>query len=489
MNHQRRTGVLLSYANLAVSMAGNLALTPALLRVLGNEQYGLYQIMRSLGAGLLMLNLGVSAMVARGIARSRVAGGQEGRGALTVGLALSVLLAAAAALVSAGLWKGIPIFYQGRYSPALLAQAQRAFLLFAAASVCHILTDAFSGCIIGRERFVFNALVVSGKYALRFGLMAWLIHRGAGLTALAGVDGIVSAAALVCLAGYALLVLRERPGRAAAASGGLMRMTGFSLAVLAQETVHQLNTRMDPILLGRLTNAPEVLPLYTSALMIYGLYHQMVTMLGGYYLARASVLVASHADGARLTDMLIRPGRFQAAVAMGIIAGFALFGRRFIELWIGRQYLDAYGITLLLMIPAMLPLAQSAALSILDAQFRRTYRSVVLLLSAAVNVFLSIVLIRVMGHWGAAIATAVSTLLGQGVLMNRYYARRIGLEIPRLLREMLRPALPAGISAALCLPLCLLPCSWPALCIQCAVFYAVYAGLLLRQMKNPPACS
>ena len=174
---------------------------------------------------------------------------------------------------------------------------------------------------------------------------------------------------------------------------------------------------------------------------------------------------------------------------MEIIVGFALFGRRFIELWIGRQYLDAYGITLLLMIPALLPLAQSAALSILDAQFRRTYRSVVLLLSAAVNVFLSIVLIRVMGHWGAAIATAVSTLLGQGVLMNRYYARRIGLEIPRLLREMLRPALPAGISAALCLPLCLLPCSWPALCIQCAVFCAVYAGLLLWQMKKPPACS
>ena len=72
MKSQRKTGLLISYFNFAISIAGNFWLTPALIRLLGDAQYGLYQIMRSMGGMLLMFNLGVSSMVARSIARSQV---------------------------------------------------------------------------------------------------------------------------------------------------------------------------------------------------------------------------------------------------------------------------------------------------------------------------------------------------------------------------------------------------------------------------------
>lgn len=479
MKNQRKTGLLISYFNFAISIAGNFWLTPALIRLLGDAQYGLYQIMRSMGGMLLMFNLGVSSMVARSIARAQVQNTDENQNTLTVGLMLSVVLALIVAAVSGAVYTLIPAFYQTSYTAAQLAQAQQVFGLFAAASVCHILTDAFSGCLSGREHFSANALVVTLKYVLRFGLLYGCVLTGADAAALAAVDLVVGAAGLLLLAGYALLVLKERPKCIDVRKQKWRGMFAFCAAVLMQEMVSQLNTHMDPILLGRLEATASTVTMYSSALVVYNLYHHLVSMIGGYYLARASRLVAQNATGSQLTEMLIPPGRFQAAMAFGVIGGFALFGRSFIALWIGEKYLDAYGVILILMIPALIPLVQTSALSILDAQFKRMYRSVVLLLCTAVNVAVSLWLMRWIGHWGAAVGTAVSTLLGHGWLMNRFYARTIGLEVGRMFGQIFRPVLmPAFLAAALCLPLICLPYNWYCFLGQCVAFAAVY-GLLL----------
>ena len=486
MKNQRRIGVLISYFNFAVSILGNLLLTPALIRLLGDQQYSLYQVMRSFGGALLMFNLGVSSIVARSIARSAALDDPaEKQQALGIGLLLSAGLAAVVFVVSLVIRAGIPVFYRTSYDAAQLETAQRMFTLFAAASVCHILTDAFSGCLLGHEHFASNALIVTLKYALRFGLIFLYASTGAGVVAIARVDLIVGAAAFLCLAGYALFVLHERPKFSGIRSAELRRLFAFSVAVLMQEAVNQLNTQMDPILLARFAATASVVTMYSSALTIYQLYHHLVSMLGGYYLARASALVAKNASGAQLTDMVIHPGRFQAAIAVGIIAAFALFGRSFISLWIGETYMDAYFIVLLLMLPSLLPLVQTSAVSILDAQFKRMYRSAILLLCAFVNVVVSVLLIRRIGHWGAAAGTAVSVLLGHGLLMNRFYAKHLQLEIPRMFIQIFRAVLlPAAVSSLLCLPLLLLPCTWLCFLLQCAVFTSLYALLFLHQLKQ-----
>lgn len=485
MKSQRKTGLVISYFNFAISIVGNFWLTPALIRLLGDTQYGLYQIMRSMGGMLLMFNLGVSSMVARGIARSQVQNTDEKQRTLAIGLTLSAVLALIVAAVSWAVYALIPSFYQTSYPSAQLAQAQQVFGLFAAASICHILTDVFSGCLIGHERFAANALVVTLKYILRFGLLYGCILKGADAAALAAVDLMVGAAGLLLLAGYALLVLKERPVFTDMHLQEWRGMFVFCAAVLLQEIVSQLNTHMDPILLGRFAAAAGTVTMYSSALVIYNLYHHLVSMIGGYYLARASRLVAKNATGAQLTDMLIPPGRFQAVIALGGIGGFALFGRHFIALWIGESYQDAYGVTLLLMIPALIPLVQTSVLSVLDAQFKRMYRSLILLLCTVLNVIVSLTLMRWIGHWGAAIGTAISVLLGHGWLMNRFYAQKIGLEIPRMFRSVFRPALaPAALSCLFCLPLTQLPQTWPAFAVQCTVFAAAYALLLFTHNRK-----
>ena len=58
MINQRKTGVVLSYAGELVKILVSLIYTPIMLRLLGQSEYGLYQLVYSVVSYLSLLSLG-----------------------------------------------------------------------------------------------------------------------------------------------------------------------------------------------------------------------------------------------------------------------------------------------------------------------------------------------------------------------------------------------------------------------------------------------
>ena len=77
-----------------------------------------------------------------------------------------------------------------------------------------------------------------------------------------------------------------------------------------------------------------------------------------------------------------------------------------------------------------MPLIQNLGLEIQKAKNLHKFRSIVYLLIALVNIAISIPLIIQYGEIGAAIGTSGSLLLGNGIVMNWYYYKKVGLDIP-----------------------------------------------------------
>lgn len=80
------------------------------------------------------------------------------------------------------------------------------------------------------------------------------------------------------------------------------------------------------------------------------------------------------------------------------------------------------------------------------------FRSIVFFLIAILNIVISIFLIRKFAEIGAALGTAITMILGNGVVMNYYYQYKIGLnmrkywiEIFKLTRFLIIPII-IGIS-------------------------------------------
>ena len=88
------------------------------------------------------------------------------------------------------------------------------------------------------------------------------------------------------------------------------------------------------------------------------------------------------------------------------------------------------------MIPACIPLIQNVALSTIVAMNKHKFRSIVFLAIATINVIGTIICVNSFGIIGAAVVTGAANILGTGFIMNWYYWKKIGLEIPRFWKSV-----------------------------------------------------
>lgn len=169
-------------------------------------------------------------------------------------------------------------------------------------------------------------------------------------------------------------------------------------------------------------------------------------------------------------------------VCIAVLGGFAVLGPDFMTLWAGEGYFDSYLIAIVVMVPFTIDIVQNLGLTILQVVNKYYFRGVMYLLIAIANVALTIVLLNAVGLVGAALSTAVAMLIGNGIIMNWYYRRRVGLDILRFWREIGRLALVAfSVVAIFALLYWNLPIgrgTWMGLAVS-AFFYLVILFVVL----------
>ena len=97
--------------------------------------------------------------------------------------------------------------------------------------------------------------------------------------------------------------------------------------------------------------------------------------------------------------------------------------------WAGKEYSEAYYITLFLIIPVTVPLIQNLGIEIQRAKNMHRSRSLVYLLISIGNILISIPLIKIFGAIGAAIGTAIALIAGNVIFINWYYHKKIKLDM------------------------------------------------------------
>ncbi len=480
---QKKLGIIISYLNLIAGMAVNIFLTPFLISTLGDIDYSIYKVMQSFAGPLAMFHLGISTVVTRSIVKCKNTEDyteKDKKNTMALAILASSVMSVFLIIAAIVMYTLIPSMYGQTYNADTIKLGQMLFVLFVGSSVFHMLTDAFSGCLVGHQRFTVSSVIPLFKTVFRVVIMFLLLKLGMGVIGVVLADLVIALIIFLFTAWYAIFVLHEIPRLYFFDKKQIAEILSFGVAILLQAFINQVNNNVDTMILGAYVSEKYIITMYSSALAVYAIYNSLISVVTNFFLPKATELVTKNASGSELTDFVIKPGRYQAAVAVACIAGFGLFGRDFITLWIGSKYINAYWIILILMIPVTIPLVENAMIAILDATLKRIYRSAVLVIMAVVNVIATLFLIRVFDFWGAAIGTAASLIIGHGVLMNIYYAKTFKIEVGRMFFSIFKGVLPAGVLASvICIPLVIfIPCSLIFFLIKCATFIVIY-GLLL----------
>lgn len=440
MNQERsqvKLGIVLNYINLLLGNLIPIFYTPIMLDLLGQNEYGLYKLSSNVTSYLSLISLGIGTAVTRYLIKARTEQGTEGEqrvlGLFTIIFSVIALVCFAVGLL---LTLNLDIWYSISLSAAELSRMKLLVFLMVVNMTIGFATTPYATIPMAHERFLFiqGTNIISTCVMPILNLIVLLMgYRSLAMTL---VSLITQIALRIVYAFYVRRTLNIHMDFHNMPTQILPEILVFSFWSFLSNVVGQLYNATDTAMIGAVPAlATAGVAVYNIGATFNTIELSLTTGVSNVLAPRTNHMVFSGANNQELSDLAIRTGRIQTYIISLIVSGFIAFGQPFLHFYVGPGYEDAYWVAIFLMVPNMIPLIQSLCLSIIVAQNRHKFRSLVYLFIAIVNVFLTWLALKPWGIIGAAAMTAVSVLLGHGLIMNLYYYKKIGLDIPRFWKE------------------------------------------------------
>lgn len=438
---QLRIGAVLSYINMAIGTLIPMFYTPIMLELLGQSEYGLFKLSSSITSYLALISFGIGSAVVRYLTKYRTEGDKDGEEGI-FGLFNVIFAVVSVITVIAGIaivFVLEPIYGNAISAPGQMMEMKILVLILSCTTALSFLCTPYNAVVTSHERFVFLQIIniittvfipVVNIIVLYFGF------KSVGMVASSLALNIIIQILYIV---YVRRSIGLKPNYKIMPKHLLGEILVFSLWIFVANVVNQLYNATDTLIIG------AVPALATIGVAVYNIGVTFNNMVQSFSVGILSVLtpkvngmVFSGKNNSELTDLMIRVGRLQCYIVSLVVTGFIAFGQQFINLWAGEGYEDAYWVALVTMIPACIPLIQNVALNVIVAQNKHRFRSLTYLFIAIVNVVGTILCVNQFGIVGAAVVTGAANIVGQGIIMNWYYWKRIGLEIPRFWKSVLR---------------------------------------------------
>ena len=429
MKNQLKTGAILSYVNLMIGNIIPFIYTPIMLRMLGQAEYGLYGIANSAMSYVGLLNFGIGGTIVRYLSQYRAKGDQTGE-ARVAGLFIKIYSVICGLVLIAGFAFAANIQLYSRSLTAPEADELRILIVLMTINMAFFLPfSVFSSIVLAHEQYVFSKAVgmlstIAGPF-----LNIALLYCGLGAV------GLVVSSTLINLVTYGLYTvyscrkLKVRPSFGKTNPGLLNEILRFSSYVFLASVVDVLYWSTDKLIIGWAVGSAA-----TAVYNIGATFNTYVTSLSsalsGLLVPRLTEMAVRNTPQEQFTEIFVKVGRLQFIIISFVLSAFVAFGRQFIMIWAGPEYQDSYYIALLTMIPVTVPLIQNTGLNILYALNKHKFRSIVYTCVAAVNVGLTFWWVEDYGIIGAAAATCAAYVVGNILIINWYYYKKIGLDIP-----------------------------------------------------------
>lgn len=483
---QRRAGIVLGYANIIVKNLVQLVYTPMLLSFVGQADYGVFQTSNSFVFSLQILSLGFAGAYLRFYTQRREAGDEEGVRRLNGTYLLFYSVVSVVAIVLGLCFSAASgLIFSSGFTAEQVELARVLMAIMGLSVAATLFTTVFDSYVVAHERFTFQQTrQLFTTLATPF-LAYALLRAGMGPVGVAIAQLVVNLSLLALNARYAIGKLGMRFDLKTRDRGLFKAVAVFSGWLLANQICDLVNQNVPNVLLGALSGATAV-AVFAVAVQIRSVFFSLSTTISGVFAPQVNTLVARDADDGELTRLMTRVGRVQMAIYCWVLGGFAFLGEFFISRWAGDEFADGYWLVLMMALPLAVPLSQNVGIEIQKAKNMHKARSVAYLVIALGNVVFTAAFSGVLGYWAPAVAYAVSIILGNGLWMNWYYHRRVGVDMGFYWRENLPVMLcAAGVVAAFLVVTHLMPIgSWMGLLGWGLVYTAVYLVALLFFVAN-----
>ena len=439
--NQIKAGAILNYVIIGLNTLVGLLYTPFMLRCLGQNEYGLYSLVASVIAYLTILDFGFGNAIIRYTAKFRAEGKAQEQwemfGMFVIVYSVIGLIALCGGMA---LYFNVDNLFDHTMSGADLSIAQTMMLLLTVNLAFTFPLSIFGSIISAYENFVFQRVVNIISILLTTGVMIALLSIGFKAIALVVVQTVFNLLTLLLNYLYAKHKLKIKIVFHKFNFAFLKEIATYSFWIFLNAIMDKIYWGTGQFVLGSISGTIAV-AIFSVAILLQQMYMTFSSSISSVLLPKITMMVSHNRSAKEISELFITTGRIQYLILALILSGFIVFGQSFINLWAGQDYSYAYIITLIFFVSLLIPLIQNTGIVILQARNQMKFRSLLYLGISAVSLVFQILLTKKYGILGCSIAIGGALILGQGLIMNIYYAKKQSIAIVTFWRKIIKASI------------------------------------------------
>jgi O-antigen/teichoic acid export membrane protein len=433
------------YLAILVDALIGLVVLPFTIAHLGKSAYGLWMLTTSVTAYFTVLQLGYGGAIVKFVAEFRAR-----RDARALNEVVSTMFYVYAGLGTVTYLLALVLAYflprLFNFEPGQAPIGQTVLLITAAQIALYFPFSVYGGVINGFERFYINNVVGTVSNISAAAAQVLVLYAGYGL-----IEVVLATTTLRTLPFliYRINAYRAFPEMQIRLSSfrrsRLVDLTGFSAYLAVIDWASRLNYATDLVVIGMF--------LTTSAAGIYSVAQRladaMYKVTSQLHILLFPAVVQRAATGEGQRSLMVKATRFQLAIAVAVCGAAAADADVLIHAFFGAGFASSVVILQLLAYVVVVRAWMAMPSTVLKGTGHQRYVAVASSICAVANLLLSVVLVKLMGMVGVALATAIPVTVLAGAAIFPKACRTAGLPLGHGYRDImwrvLWPAILPGI--------------------------------------------
>lgn len=476
---QIKAGAIITYLSNACNIIISVVITPIILKLIGQNEYGLYSLVYSIMGYFSVLDFGFGNAMIRYVSKNK-AEGKSDKNINSLFFIVYCIIGVITLLVGSIVYINLENIFGNSLSDVELQKANIMMIVFLVGTAISFTLSVFDSYVLANEKFVFLKLINLFRILLYPIIIIPLLLLGYKSISMVVIYTLLNLTMHIFYGIYSITKLKMKItlNIKKIDFSIFKEIIIYSFFVFLNIIVDTVFNNTDQVILGIVSGTVAV-SIYSVANQIKTANNAFSTAISGLFLPKITKLLAKK-ETKEVNKIFISVSKIQLYIMLLILSGFFVFGKAFISLWVGNEYMDAYYIVLWLIGFGIIPLTQNLGISVLQAMNKHRFRSVVYIIIAVLNVLISIPLSRAYAGVGAAIGSAIAMILGQIITMNIYYYKVAKLDIPSYWKNFIKISLPVIIFVILISRIIhQMQFTWIKLIISIGIYVTIYVSYLI----------
>lgn len=437
-------GTIFGYIAIGVSIIYGLFLTPEIVEVVGESDYGLYGLTASIMA-MLLLDFGLANTVNTYLAKLRANNDKEGvEKFLAAIFKLYLMVDVIFIVIIAGIFFATPYLFQNTYNPKQIEVLQYLILIVGGFSLISVPCSCFSAVMSTYEKFSIIKLVDIVQKVLYLVFSVLSIYLGWGVIGIVCANVATGLLAVIIrffyMRFYVGIKLDLRLGVSRKELKGIISFSGWAFIVTL---CSRLVINVTPFILGVVSkfsfansdlNFDFEVTLFSLVITIETYIFMFGEMVSSFFLAKIArtdrEAVSEAEKKEHLQDLVEKIGKIEFLVIGLIMAGWVSVGQEFVLVWMkgNTDFQSIYWCVILICGFEIFHIPQLALQNAMYTHGHIAPVAITQIIKATVNLALTFWLSSWYGAVGASIAISASCA-AELIISNIMYRKYLGISL------------------------------------------------------------